>query len=272
MLKTVFDFMDYRAYLQDALPVSGEGRGSRNRLAEALNCQKGFVSQVLGGSVHFSLEHAVKISRFLGHDPDEEEFFLLLVHLGKSGSRELSEFYRRKLGEILERRQSIKERIKAGSDLSESDQLIYYSSWHYTAIHMCLMVPGLRTRKAMSEYLGIPGEAVSRVLSFFLSRGLAQPKGAEFVAGPTRIHLPADSPLVSKHHANWRMQAISSLDQARARDLHYSLIMSLSEEAAEKIRNILLGSIQEVEPVLKSAKDETVYALNIDLFSLAKWA
>ncbi len=141
MIKAVYDFSDYRAYLQMALPVSGEERGSRNRFAEALNCQKGFISQVLGGSVHFSPEHAIKISRFLKHDPDEEEFFLLLVHLGRAGSHELVGFYKKKIGETLERRKQIKERIKAGSGLSESDQMLYYSTWHYTAIHMCLMVP-----------------------------------------------------------------------------------------------------------------------------------
>jgi uncharacterized protein (TIGR02147 family) len=270
MTKLVYDYGDYKDYLRAALPISGEGRGSRNRLAETLNCQKGFVSQVLGGLVHFSLEHAVKISHFLEHDPGEEEFFLLLVHLGRSGSRDLSEFYRKKMDEILERRKQVKERIKAGSGLSESDQILYYSSWHYTAIHMCLMVPHLRTRKAMSEYLGLSGEAVSRVLNFFLSRGLAEQKGSEFGAGPTRIHLPADSPLISKHHANWRMQAVNSLDHQKPTDLHYSLIMSLSEEAAEKIRNILLDSVQEIEPVLKAARDETVYALNMDLFNVSR--
>jgi hypothetical protein len=54
------------------------------------------------------------------------------------------------------------------------------------------------------------------------------------------------------------------------KDMHYSLIMSLSEEAVEKIRNILLNSVQEIEPVLKVAKDETVYALNMDLFNVSR--
>ncbi len=246
MLKSLYDFTDYRVYLQTALPVAGEGRGSRNRLAEALNCQKGFISQVLGGTVHFSPEHAIKISRFLKHDPNEEEFFLLLVHLGRAGSHELVDFYKKKIREILEKRKQIKERIKAESGLSESDQILYYSSWHYTAIHMCLMVPHLRSRKAMCDYLGISIETVSRVLDFFVSRGLAIQKGNEFLSGPTRIHIPADSALVPKHHTNWRMQAIGSLDQRRPNDLHYSLIMSLSEEAAEKIKGALLQVVQEI--------------------------
>lgn len=122
----------------------------------------------------------------------------------------------------------------------------------------------------MSDFLNLPVEIVSQVLSFFVRRGFAEQKGNEFFAGETRIHLPEDSPLVSRHHANWRMKAITSLDDKRPNDLHYSLVMSLSEEAAEKIRTILLQSVQEIEPVLKVAKDETVYALNIDLFHILK--
>lgn len=45
-MKKVFEFNDYREFLKSALPVLGPERGSRNRLAEALNCQKGFISQV----------------------------------------------------------------------------------------------------------------------------------------------------------------------------------------------------------------------------------
>jgi len=268
MQKSLYDCRDYRDYLKGALPISGEGRGSRNRLAEALNCNKGFISQVLGGSAHFSLEHAARISRFLNHDPEEREFFLLLVHLGRSGSKDLGEFYQTRMREILEKRKQIKERIRVRADLSEADQIRYYSSWHYTAIHMCLMVPELRTRKAMIGFLGISKDVVYPVLDFFVERGIAETRGNEFWSGPTRIHLPANSPLISKHHTNWRMRAITSLDQVRETDLHYSSVMSLSEESAAAIRAALLNAIQSVEPVIKSAKDETVYTLNMDLFSL----
>ena len=266
----VFDFTNYREYLKIALPCSGPNRGSRNRLAEALNCQKGFVSQVLGGRAHLSLEHGVRISKFLKHDPAEEEFFLLLLHLGRAGSVNLETFYRKRIAEILEHRNQIKDRIHSRSDLSESEQMTYYSSWHYTATHMCLMVPELRTRQSIGEFLGLPPEKVSEVLSFLEKCGLAQQKGTQYEGGPTRIHLPADSPIISKHHTNWRIKAIEALDRPKKENLHYSLIMSVSEEAAEKIRRILLDTIQHTEPIMKEAQDQTVYALNIDLFGLGR--
>jgi hypothetical protein len=41
---------------------------------------------------------------------------------------------------------------------------------------------------------------------------------------------------------------------------------------AARIRVLLLNSIQEIEPILKEAPDETVYALNLDLFGIRKLA
>lgn len=269
-MKSVYEYTDYRDFLRHSLPVDGPGRGARNRLAVALNCQKGFVSQVLGSRSHFSLEHGIKISRFLKLDAEEEEYFLLLLHLARAGSKELEAFYSKRLSEIRQRRQEIKGRIPTRSRLTEAQQLIYYSSWHYSAIHMCLMIPELRSRAAITEYLGLPLQLVNRVLDFLTSAGLASQSGGRLDAGPARIHLGHDSPLIAKHHTNWRMRAIESLDSPDESDLHYSLVMSLSEKAAQTIRETLLKTIQEIEPVLKAAEDKTVYVLGIDLFGLRK--
>lgn len=267
-MNSIFEYKHYRDYLNEALPTGGQNRGSRNRLATALGCQKGFISQVLSGRSHFSLEHGPQIARFLGLTDDEREFFLLLLHKGRAGSQELEKFYDKKIKERLDLRKQIKERIRSKSDLSELEQAEYYSSWIYTAIHMCLMIPELRSKQAISAYLGVPQSKISSVLEFFYRVGLAKEDGDRINAGPARIHLPNQSPLISRHHTNWRMQAIASLDEAKENDLHYSLIMSISEEAAAKIRELLLSSIQAVEPVMKAAEDKTVYALNLDLFSV----
>lgn len=266
MRKTLFDFYDYRAYLKFALPVSGPQRGTRAKLAEALGCQGAFVSLVLGGSTHFSLEHAEKVSRFLTHDEDERDYFLLLVHSARAGSKDLERYYQEKLEAIRSKRREIKERVVTTSSLSEADQLVYYSSWHYTAIHMCLMVPHLQERQAIANALHLPQGTVSSILSFLVRTGLAEEQGGRFVCGPIRIHLPANSPLVSKHHTNWRVKAIQSLDGTNKSDLHYSSVMCLSEEAIEKIRSLLLQAIEDTEPIIKDAKNEAVCALALDIF------
>jgi hypothetical protein len=132
------------------------------------------------------------------------------------------------------------------------------------------MIPGLNSSQAIGQFLGLPQNIVSRTLEFLVSVGLAKEKSGEFSSGPARIHLPANSPLVAKHHANWRIRAIESLDQARDNDLHYSLVMSISEDAATQMREILLRALQNMEPIMKKALDEVVYTFNVDLFCLKK--
>lgn len=44
--------------------------------------------------------------------------------------------------------------------------------------------------------------------------------------------------------------------------------MSISKSAANEIKQIILKSIQDCEPVIKAAKDESVVALTVDLFTV----
>src|SRR5262249_18740940 len=148
------------------------------------------------------------------------------------------------------------------------ERMTYYSSWIYTAVHMSLMIPGLDSRAAIGSYLGVAEPAVNAALEFLRGVGLAKFADDRWQAGPARLHLPAQSPLVAKHHTNWRMRAIASLDAPGETDLHYSSIMSLSREAAEKIRELLLNAIQAIEPMIREARDEGVYTLNLDLFDV----
>lgn len=266
--KTLFQFNDYRQYLQHALPTAGPLRGSRVKLAETLNVQKGWISAVLGGSADLTLEHAFKVSRFLAHTDEEREYFLLLIQYARAGSRDLKSHFHTKVLEISTKRREIRERIHPSSKISEHDQITYYSSWHYAAIHMCFMIPSLRTPESIARYTGIPIERVKSILEFFLRTGVAGIKDGAYVAGQTRIHIGSESPFISKHHSNWRMRAIHALDRSKKENLHYSSAMSLSKDAAEKIREILLQSIQSTEPIIKEAKDECVYALTMDWFEI----
>ncbi len=78
-LITIFDYKDYRKYVEMKLPITGAKRGVRTRLAMALSCQTAFISRVLHEEAHFSLEHAVVINRFLIHTDEESNFFILMI-------------------------------------------------------------------------------------------------------------------------------------------------------------------------------------------------
>jgi hypothetical protein len=93
-------------------------------------------------------------------------------------------------------------------------------------------------------------------------------EGGALLPGESRIHLTDDSPMISKHHVNWRMQAIQSMEKDASGELHYSSVVSVSREDTPRVREILLKAIEEVRKVVKDSKDETVCCYTVDLFAV----
>jgi uncharacterized protein (TIGR02147 family) len=269
---SIFDHVDYKAYLCEALLLRGGGkRGERTRLAQAVRCQTAYVSHVLNGSAHFSLEQAEHINRFLGHGPDPSAYFLLMVQAARAGTATLRAHFTGQMRALAEHQFVLKERLQFKRTLTREDQMVFYSSWHYGAIHALVAVPGCGTERGVAARLNIPLERAAEVLQFLLSVGLVQ-RGEQgtYAVGTTHIHLEADSPMISKHHANWRLQAIQSLDRVPGRDLHYSSVISVSQADVARIKEILVTAIEDIRAVVKPSADEAGFCYCVDLFELGQ--
>ena len=72
--------------------------------------------------------------------------------------------------------------------------------------------------------------------------------------------------MIAKHHANWRMRSIQTLDRRSQEDLFFSGPISISEEDATKIRGNLLKMLEQLEPVIRASKEEAVFCLGMDFF------
>ena len=138
------------------------------------------------------------------------------------------------------------------------------------AIHMAVLIPQLRRIPQIAAYFGIPAQRVREVLDTLVRAGLVHETGETFKIGETRAHLGNDSPSISKHHTNWRLQALASLDLDRPSDLHYSSVVTVSEADAPKIREILVKTIEEIRRAIRPSADEALYAYCIDWFGLKK--
>lgn len=265
---SVFDFEDYKLYLKNLLATSGETRGTRSKLAEKLNCNIGFVSQVLNGNSQFSLEHATLISEFLNLSEEETDFFLLLVQYERAGSEKLKSHFKRQISKIKKQRKEIKSRIKTSKDLTEADYGIYYSNWSYSAVHMTLSITQYQSKSALKEKLNLTLKQLDTVIQFLLEKGLIIEEKGLYKTGPTRIHLTRNSPLICQHHANWRIEAMKFIPRQVESNLHYSSVMTMSVSDSEKIKNVILKALEDIEVVLKPSPNEEVFSLGIDFFKL----
>ncbi len=271
MKKNIFDYKNYKSYLLELINSKPRrGRGVRSELAVSIGCPVSHISQVLKGSSHFSAEQAHGLNESLGHSQEESEFFLLLIQFARAGTSNLRRFSENQINRVLERRLILKDRLEVKNSLNKEDQAVFYSSWHYQAIHIMLTVERLQTKEALSKCLNLSVKKVSEILDFLISIGLVIQEKGRFRVGTTRIHLGNDSPMISKHHINWRIRAIHSLDsESRDEDLHYSSVISTSEEDFLKIKTMHVKHIEAIKDIIRDSKpEEEVLCFSLDFFRL----
>ncbi len=271
MKKNVFDYKDYKAYLKATILAKPKGgRGIRLALARSIGCPVSHISQVLTGSSHLSMEQAEGVNEYFGHTLEEANFFLLLLQYSRAGTHALRNRLDSQIQQTLEKRLILKERLGIKATLSVEDQSTFYSSWIYGAIHVMLSIEKFQTKESIANYLGISIKRVGEILEFLSSIGLAVPiESGRFKIGTNRIHLGNDSPLISKFHTNWRMQAIRSLDHDRSKeDLHYSSAVTLSDDDCMRIKSLLVNTIDEIKQIIKGSKEEGAHCFSVDFFKL----
>ena len=242
-------------------------RGMRTLLAEHLNCNMGFISQVLGGDAHFSLEHAMSIGSFFKLSDKELKYFLLLVQKAKAGSYELEKFYQKEIDFIHKSREEISERVVKNKTMLKEDRVTYFSSSYYALIHMALTISDFQGDfETLSNKFNINKATVEKVIDFLLGKGLIVYKNNRYQTGPVRIHLEKSSPLITQHHTNTRVETIKALAREDKGSLHYSGVFAMKESDARAVRKILLSSIEKSDQVIQNSKDEKLYILGMDFF------
>jgi uncharacterized protein (TIGR02147 family) len=270
MKNSLYDYKDYKKYLNDFIRSQNSGgHGFRTRLASALGCHITYVSQVLNKDAHFSLEQSDQLNSFLGHTKDEAHYFLLLVQLERAGTVSLKSKFQDQINMVLEKRLILKDRVDIKKALSPIDQTQYYSAWHYAAVHILVTIPEFQTKDAIGERLGISIEKVSAILEFLTSIGLVMLQYGRYKNGVNRIFLGNDSLMISKHHTNWRMKAIESLDRESAEDVHFSTVVSFAHEDTHRIKEYLIKSIEGAREIVRnSKKEEEMHCFSLDFFKI----
>ncbi|MGK5081863.1 DUF4423 domain-containing protein [Bdellovibrionota bacterium FG-1] len=195
-------------------------------------------------------------------------FFLQLIQLARAGTPTLRQLTEDQIDQSIESHLNLKNRPDFKRTLSIQDQGVYYSAWYYPAIHVVLSMKQLQTKKALAQYFGLSIKTVSDVLLFLTSVGLALEKQGQYEVGSVSIHLGKDSPMISKHHTNWRVRAITSLEAQKPEDLHYSSAVTISKGDETKVKSILVRAIEEVRAVVKASPEEGAHCYTVDFFCL----
>ena len=270
-LKSHFEFINYKSLMLWRIEESPfRGRGLRAALSKSIKVQSAYLSRVLNGDADLNLEQADAANSFFGHNSEEARYFLLLVEKARASTDSLKAHFDREISRILHER----ERISLVGDtpvqkfLSLEDQLTYYSSWQYSAVHIALSVPELQSPLALSKELKVPSVRIEVILEFLVRTGMAVKLGIQYTIGKVWIHLPPESPLIGKHHANWRVRAIQSSESVSRDNFHYTQVVSISREDSKRILGIVSQIVERANEIIRPSKEENLRCLAIDFFSL----
>ena len=269
--KNVFRFNDYKACLNSLVDGASQiQKGQKSRLAEFLRCQPAYISRVLNGDAHLSFEQAEAAARFFMLNKAESKFFLALMGEEKAGTLELKSFWREQREKALLERLELSGRAQLEMTLSEEDKLTYFSEWYHSAIHAALTVERLQTVDALASHLNLSSATVRKSLSFLCNTGVAQNQNERYVPAQTRLHLDKNSPLVGKHHLNWKIKAMEAINQPKDTDLRYTSVISLSRKDMDKVREAILKAIESIRATVKESKEETLACYQFDFFELER--
>lgn len=266
----LFESVDYKAYLCSRVGEAGQRKGVKSAMARALNCQPTYITSVLYSSANLSLEQAEALNSFFAHTKEESQFFLLMVSRDRAGTQTLKAHFQEQCDQILKSRLILTKRLGQHNPLNEQSRGQFYSSWHYLAVQIAVTIPEYQDHESLAKALDLPSNLIAEVLQFLCETSLVEKRGSKFFPTTTQIRLGNDSHHIRKHHTNWRIKALESLDRESLTDLHYSGIVSLSEADVVVIKDTLLRQLKANLKIIAESKEQKLYVLNLDFFNLTK--
>lgn len=261
----LFQFKDYRAYIESKLKSDGFGRGEKSKLAVHLNCQPSFISQVLKGVNTLSLEQAFRINTFLKHSEIEQNYFMTLVESDKAGTVDLKKYYTKKLQEIAEQAKLIQNRITY-EELSETDTLEYYNNWNHVRIHHLSNIPKFRNISELKKKMDLSEQEFTKCLNFLLDKKLLIKNDKnELEMGFKKLYIKKESPIVNFAHIKARLENINSLKEAGPEALNFGANLTISNKNYSVFRNKLVQVLEELYTLVEEEEPERMCSVIIDL-------
>ncbi|MCJ8276360.1 MAG: DUF4423 domain-containing protein [Bdellovibrionales bacterium] len=266
---SMFDHKDYRQYLEKKMRSELFGRGGKAKLAQHLNCQPSFVSQVLKGKSSFNLEQAFKINSFLKHNPLEKEYFMTLIEWDRAGTVELKEYFEEKRLELIEKSKLVEHQMEY-DQLSKEDTAIYYSNVNHILARNLIEIPKYNTRSKLKKKLDINDQEFKEVMDFLIDPNLVSEKeDGTLEQGQVWIHLKKGSPIVKFANITARMHILKNFEQPGNSSMYYTSFVTLPRSSFDEFKKKFSDLIAEFNNHLQEEdKAEMMAALAVDFLEI----
>lgn len=264
---SVFSFSNYKKFLQSRLK---ESWGLVTKAAESAGCQRAYLSRVLSENecIHITPDHAYGIAKYFEMSPSETEYFMALVEYARASSESYRDFMERKLVYLSREHENLK-RQKGRERLEVSEvQAQYYSSWHWSAIHVLVSIPRYQYAEAIAVKLSLPLSTVHTCLQDLAKDGFVRFDNGRWVHASGNLHLPKNSPFITYHHSNWRGRAIQDAQVKNNENIHLTIVQAMSRSAVSEIKQLVFEFIRESSQISSPSQSEEIMCTNLDFFSV----
>lgn len=264
---TIFDFEEYKKFVLKVLKTyPNHGYGQFSKIAQKLNIHTSLVSQVFQGDKHLSFEQACDLCQFFGLTELETDYFVALVLKERAGNEAARKKCAKDLEKIKSKAAHLEERISNDVILNDADSATFFSHWSYTAIKLLVSLVQDGQPSIIAKKLNLPLESVNKVIEFLTQTQLCLYKDGKLTQGPSKLHIAADSPFVSRHHLNWRIKALDKIGYLKPDEFSFTMPTNVSLKDAAIIRQQLIEIVDQTVKVVDNSKPEAMFCLNLDWF------
>ena len=269
-LKSIFNYTDYRRYLQDYYAWAKshkKGFSHRAFLAKAGMSGPNYLKRVMEGEHNLTDNSVPKFAAALNLTGSEAEYFRNLVHFNQAKTLEDKDRY---FGVIMDLK------TPHSHYVLERAQYDYYKDWYNIAIReMLAFFPYRDNPEEMGRLLApaVPPGKVKRAIDLLLGLGLVE-KGADGTYRATSTFILTDpdiqSLLIPRFHQAMTRLAEEAITRFPKEERYFSSsTVSLSEKTYLDIIELIRSTRKEVlRKVGEDPGPDRVYHLNLQLFPL----
>lgn len=266
-MKRVFDYINYQDFILDILQAR-RPKLKQNQLAQAAGCQPAYLTRVLKKEADLSVDQLLGIADYLDLPQDDVDFLIQLLMMSKSASAKGKNYFKKQIDVKIKRQNSLDDKMKGKKQLQDEVKNYYYSSWIISAIHVATSIPEYQTKANLKKALNISNERLTEILDFLKENKLIVYKEDKYALETTNVFLKKDDNFINRHHQNWRIRAMQSLESVEEEDFHYSTVYSISSDDVLKIKKNLIEQVANIMKIVEPSKEEKIFALTMDFFNV----
>ncbi len=268
---SIYQFHDYRKSIEDLIEnyKTLGGRLTYRRLADIMGVQKSYLSQVLRGNAELNQDQLFRLYEFFELSEDERRYLELQLEFSRSGLKTRKDFLKNEITKLQNKHLDTTKYLKTKTIEENPELSEYYLEPLHQLIHICLSLKDYQNNpQKLTTTLGIPSEKLTEILLSLQKMGIIIQEEQQIRVLVNNQHLSKNSRLFPSWSTQVRLMAMQrSQLVSKEKTYNFTVFFSADETTRQKLQELFLQYIKEVQILVTKAPPENVYQMSFDLFS-----